>query len=245
MQVELVLILVVAGGLVAAALVGAAVASILGDRLVYRRLASRGDAHAGATVGQAAVPAAEPGVVPRPEATANADTSAAAQPSATQDRLSAASALPEAPWDAEAGTPPASPSVAGAEPATFTLPEAPWGQEAGTPRVPLPAPTAAPVASTLPEAAWGQEDPSSPPVPSEIPIPSGADLSQNGAGRYGQRFSIEDGGVPRGPDKPGPRGSDSSAVDGSWGELPTETEADDATGWGSPGRDWPREPDQN
>ena len=245
MQLELALILVVAGGLVAAAVVGAAVAVILGNRLSHRRLAGREYAQPGPPAGQAAVQAAGAPAVQRPQESAHVDAAAALELSATREGLDAASALPEAPWEEEAGMPPASPSVAGAEPVAFRLPEAPWDQEGGTPPPSsLPGPTAAQVASTLPEAAWGQEDSSSPPAPRDISTPSAADLSQNGAGRHGQRFGMENGATPpRGPDRSVGRGSDGSANDGAWGDLPTETEADDPTGWGLSGHEWPTKPD--
>ena len=131
-------------------------------------------------------------------------------------------------------------SAPDAEPAASTLPEAPWHDEAVMPRAPSSAPAAEPGVPTLPEAPWDQATPSSPPsstsISSDAPGLTGGGASSNGAGRHGQQavqyFASENGATPEESGKPAPRESDSPAVEGSWGDLPTEAEADDPIGYG-------------
>jgi hypothetical protein len=247
MQIELAWILLVALGLVGAAVIGAAVALIV----VYRRLAAR-TAQDGTPAGPAPPRGTEATVVPPPGAPSHEDALAASSPSATPEGVGSASTLPEAPWDDGAAMPAAAWSAPDAEPAASTLPEAPWHDEAVMPRAPSSAPAAEPGVPTLPEAPWDQATPSSPPsstsISSDAPGLTGGGASSNGAGRRGQQavqdFASENGATPEGSGKPAHPESDSPAVEGSWGDLSTEAEADDPISWGWPGREPPDKPER-
>jgi hypothetical protein len=295
MQIELAFVALAVAGLVAAAMVGAAVALIVSNRVVHRSHASREDSQA-VTADQLVSQATAPVAQSRTEPGSQPFLADAGAPLSSTDEvvLPATSALAEEPWDQEAATVPASPSPAGAQPSAFSLPESPW-DENGDAQLGSPAPTGVeggrfslpespwdetaegqpaspalsgvdsaafslpqapwdqqasappayvtpsvtlPIPSELPPDAWGTQDAPSPETASETSTPSSPDLTLNGAGRQAERLSNPNGVPARGRDEPAPRRSQSS--DDSWGELPTESEPDDPTDWGSRDQERPK-----
>jgi hypothetical protein len=173
------LILLAAAGLVAAALVGAAVAVIVANFLVYPRrfppvAGPRDETPTGALTPTRPAPLHAAGLMTSPIPAPSPDEAVPPSPDfRVREAGSLASTLPEAPWD-YAARPPAPRTVQDAGPAASSLPETPWKPPA-TPQESSTFGDAESAAFTLPEGPWDHErvgPATSSPVPETEPAVS-------------------------------------------------------------------------